>query len=346
MVETRVYQKSDLNLAAKVLQQGGIIAFPTETVYGLGADATNDLAVRNVYQAKGRPSDNPLIVHISDENMLELFVEDIPLKAKQLMDQFWPGPLTIILKTKENNALSKYVTAGLSTTAFRLPDNLVTRNLIKKSGLALVGPSANTSGKPSPTSANHVLDDLNGKIEGVIDGGECQVGIESTVIDLSDDLIPTILRPGAITREQIQVVIGPVEIDAHVSNETEVPKSPGMKYKHYSPNTEVVMIEGEIEVWYQALDYYQKKHKQVGILASQLILNQLSSYPDIIQVELSQEKSIKEAMQHLFSGLRALDKVLPEESGIILVEAYEDVSENLGYMNRLKKAANQNKFIV
>lgn len=334
-METKMIHPKDIETAIKGIKTGELIAFPTETVYGLGADATNENSVKKVYQAKGRPSDNPLIVHVSNREQIELFVESIPEKAINLMEQFWPGPLTLIFNLKENSGLSTTVTGGLKTAAFRMPNHPLTLELIEKSGKVLVGPSANTSGLPSPTTAKHVYEDLDGKIFGILDGGSCKVGLESTVVDMSDNLkLPMILRPGAITQSQLEQVIGEVEMDTHLVSEKEQPKAPGMKYKHYSPKTPVIMIDHQVDNWQEAIDFYQKQQHRVGLLINQEKLNQLERYETAYL--LSAKKNVKEAMSNLFAGLRALDK---EEISIILAETYDEKDEALAYMNRLKKAS-------
>ncbi|WP_422730449.1 L-threonylcarbamoyladenylate synthase [Lentilactobacillus rapi] len=204
-MKTLILNGNQLDTAAKIIQQGELVAFPTETVYGLGADATNESAVKKVYQAKGRPSDNPLIVTVSSVSMVETYVASFSDDAKKLIKQFWPGSLTMIFKLKPH-ALSKTVTGGLDTAAFRFPNNQLTLDLITKAGVPIVGPSANTSGKPSPTTAQHVYHDLNGKIAAILDDGPTTVGVESTVLDMSVDT-PSILRPGAVTKEDIEAVI-------------------------------------------------------------------------------------------------------------------------------------------
>lgn len=343
-MDTTVYHHDEIKEAAKIIKQGGLISFPTETVYGLGADATNTEAVKKVYLAKGRPSDNPLIVHVNSKEMVEEYVDTIPDKALQLMKIFWPGPLTLIFNLAQNNNLSTSVTANLNTAAFRMPNNFVTLELIRQSATPLVGPSANTSGKPSPTTAIHVLNDLSGKIEGILDDGECEVGIESTVLDMSNPNMPTILRPGAITKEEIEEVIGEIAIDTHLIDEHNAPKSPGMKYKHYSPDTPVVMIDSELDNWEEAVEYYQQLNKTVAILSNKEIVSRLVDYSVFAHYILSDKKDVKSAMHHLFGGLRALDAELLGYNGVILAEGYPEVSQNMGYMNRLKKAANQTFF--
>lgn len=225
-MKTQIFSPEEITTAAATLRAGELVAFPTETVYGLGADATNEAAVKKVYQAKGRPSDNPLIVHVNSVAMVEQYAAEIPAAARQLMAHFWPGSLTIILKIKPG-VLSKTVTGGLSTVAFRYPDCDPTLALIKEAGVPLVGPSANTSGKPSPTTAQHVYHDLAGKIAGILDNGPTRVGVESTVLDLSTAQ-PVILRPGAVTQADIEAVIGSIELNHHQVKQDETPKAPGM----------------------------------------------------------------------------------------------------------------------
>ncbi len=233
----------DINIAGEILKNGGLVAFPTETVYGLGANAFNEDAVKNIYKAKGRPSDNPLIVHISNKNEIVPLVEQVTPKAKALIDVFFPGALTIILKKSE--LINDTVSGGLDTVAIRMPKNKTAHEIIKASGVPIAAPSANTSGKPSPTKSKHVIDDLSDKIDAIVDGEDCEIGIESTVITLVSDT-PTILRPGKVTKEEIEAVIGDVEISHAVLNELksdEVAASPGMKYKHYSPKAKVIIVD-------------------------------------------------------------------------------------------------------
>ncbi|MGO2083887.1 L-threonylcarbamoyladenylate synthase [Vagococcus sp.] len=341
-MKTKKLNAQEVAEAACLIKQGNLVSFPTETVYGLGADATNELAVKEVYLAKGRPSDNPLIVHIASPEALLPFVEGVSEIAQKLMKSFWPGPLTLIFKLKNNSVFSKAVTGGLETVAFRMPNNTLTLDLIQQSGTVLVGPSANSSGKPSPTLAEHVLHDLDTKISAVLDGGMCSVGIESTVVDVSDEQdVPTILRPGAITKEQLEQVVGEVRFDNHLVGKAETPKAPGMKYKHYSPDTPVLMVAGGAEVFQSALNKY--KDNKVGVLANQALIDQMSGYE--AAYSLSKKSHVKEAMQYLFAGLRSLDLVNPKLD-LILVETYPNEGEGLAYMNRLKKAAGEHYFTL
>ncbi|MFW6603057.1 L-threonylcarbamoyladenylate synthase, partial [Listeria monocytogenes] len=261
--------------AAKLLRSGECVAFPTETVYGLGADATNQAAVQKIYEAKGRPSDNPLIVHIARREQMDPFVASYPVKAIQLMEKFWPGPLTVILPLKKDS-LATNVSAGLSTVGVRMPEHPVSLALIDAANIPVAAPSANRSGKPSPTTASHVIEDLDGKIAGIIDGGATGVGLESTVIDCSLD-IPVILRPGGVTKEQIEQIIGPVDIATNNTKETEKPKAPGMKYTHYAPKAPVYLIEGSIQFWQSEINKAEAANKKLGILATKELINQLNT---------------------------------------------------------------------
>lgn len=226
--------------AGAILARGGVVAFPTETVYGLGANALDEAAVKKIFVAKGRPSDNPLIVHIADEKDVLPLVTEIPEKAKMIMQHFWPGPISIIMNKSEK--ISDYVSAGLKTVAIRMPSNTVAREIIRAAGVPIAAPSANTSGKPSPTVAAHVREDMLGKIDMIADGGSCSVGLESTVIDVTGE-IPTILRPGGITLEMLEAVLGDVHAGKGNVETAETPKCPGMKYKHYAPKAEVTIVE-------------------------------------------------------------------------------------------------------
>lgn len=244
---TRVLTDSpeDIAAAAELLQKGELVAIPTETVYGLAADALNGPAVARIFEAKGRPMDNPLIVHIADWEALPSLVAEIPDIARKLADAYWPGPLTMIFK--KGGGIPDQVSAGLSTVAVRMPSHPVARAIIRASGCPLAAPSANRSGIPSPTTAAHVLADMEGRIAAVVDGGECRVGLESTVVDLSGPTPPRLLRPGGVTPEMLEKAAGPIEIDpavTHALKEGAVAASPGMKYKHYAPKAKVILIKG------------------------------------------------------------------------------------------------------
>ena len=243
-MKTRIFSKKDIEEAAQILKTGGLVAFPTETVYGLGGNGLDKEAARKIYAAKGRPSDNPLILHVSKMEEVYPLVESVPEKAKRLMESFWPGPLTLILQKSKIVPLES--TGGLDTVAIRCPDNALTLELIERAGLPVAGPSANLSGSPSPTEASHVYHDLSGRIEGILDDGAVGIGVESTILDMSTDR-PTLLRPGAITLEDLMEVLGEKpEIDPTLLGKKMedgfIPKAPGMKYRHYAPKAEMVLF--------------------------------------------------------------------------------------------------------
>lgn len=336
-METKMLTEKQIDKAAYLLKEGGLVAFPTETVYGLGALATNEEAVKQVYVAKGRPSDNPLIVHIAQIADLKPFVPQLSERAQQLMERFWPGPLTMIF-TIQPGSLSKAVTGGLSTCAFRMPNKQMTLDLIKQSG-PIVGPSANTSGKPSPTTAEHVYHDMKGRIEAVLDGGAASVGVESTVIDLSEEDKITILRPGKISLEDLQAVVDvPVVYDQHLVGKAETPKAPGMKYKHYAPDVPVIIVRETADFPAAVASYADKK---IGLLASDDIIQSLKDEV-AATYSLSQKRDVRAAAKHLFAGLRALDR---SDLDVILAEGYpSDEGIGTAYMNRLQKSAGHHFF--
>ena len=330
-MKTKIFKQNNLEQAAELLKQGELIAFPTETVYGLGAMVENETAVKKVYQAKGRPSDNPLIVHLAQAEDIYQYIDHYPVYLPQIMETFWPGPLTIVLPLKDQ-VFSHSVTGGLATCAFRVPASSLARELIKMTG-PLVAPSANTSGRPSPTTANHVYHDLQGKIAGVLDGGSARVGVESTVIDLSDGQEIFILRPGYYGISDIkQLVDVPVKYDQHLVKESEIPKAPGMKYKHYAPKTKVLMLKDIADVD----TVLAQDDLQIGLLAANQVLK---CYPQIKAHYSLGDGSPREAAQNLFSGLRFLDE---QHLDVILVQTFtSDDALATAYMNRLQKAANR-----
>lgn len=339
MMETKMFTAEELQDAADLIRAGELVAFPTETVYGLGADALNETAVKQVYTVKGRPSDNPLIVHVENVDRVKKYVSDFPEVAQKLVDTFWPGPLTLIFTVKPDT-FSQTVTGGLKTVAFRMPNNQQTIDLIKQAQTPLVGPSANTSGKPSPTTAQHVFHDLQGKIAGILDEGATQIGVESTVLDLTaTDGIPLILRPGAITKEALEQVIGEVKVDQHLLSETETPKAPGMKYKHYAPDIPVWIVDGNQTIFEQAITQAKKKNKRIGLFADRNITKHFSS--EVNEVFSFGENSVENATKLLFAGLRTLDE---KPLDLIFAQAFPETELGIAYMNRLKKAANQNIF--
>lgn len=336
-METKIYQLNQIDESAQALREGKLVAFPTETVYGLGADATNEDAVKKVYQAKGRPSDNPLIVHVASIEMVEKYASSIPEKARKLMKAFWPGSLTIILNIKPGS-LSKTVTGGLTTVAFRFPKCQPTLNLIKTAGVPIVGPSANTSGKPSPTTAQHVFHDLNGKITGILDDGPTKVGVESTVLDMSADH-PVILRPGAVTKADIESVIGSIDLNHHHVGKNEIPKAPGMKYKHYAPNAQVYIVDVGTP-WADVATWIEKQPGTVGVMAENHILAGVQ-WPDNAE-QFSLGEGINDASARLFGGLRHYDNEKQVQS--IVAEAFPAHDLGLAYMNRLNKSAGDEHF--
>ncbi|MTD38139.1 threonylcarbamoyl-AMP synthase [Erwinia sp. CPCC 100877] len=335
-METKRMKSDEIKLAARLLLQGELIAFPTETVYGLGANALDEAAVKKVYAVKGRPSDNPLIVHVSSFEMVKKYVADFHPATPKLVAAFWPGPLTLIFKVKPGT-FSQTVTGGLETVAFRMPNNAATLELINQAGVPLVGPSANTSGKPSPTTAQHVFHDLHGKIAGIVDDGPTQIGVESTVLDLTaDDGIPVILRPGAVTQSALQVIVGEVTIDQHLFSEKEAPKAPGMKYKHYSPDVPVWIVDGDGQVFQQAIDWAKANKQKIGLYVNDDLAQRFAK--ETAALFSFGENKVENATQLLFAGLRALDE---QEIDLIFAQAFPESGLGSAYMNRLKKAANQ-----
>ena len=333
-METKIFQQDQIDEAVKLLGAGELVAFPTETVYGLGAIATNEKAVKGVYAAKGRPSDNPLIVTVSDEAMVSDYAKEIPERAQKLMKHFWPGPLTILLFVKPN-ALPKAVTGGLDTVAFRCPDDKLTHDLISKLGYPIVGPSANTSTKPSPTTAQHVYHDLNGKISGIIDGGPTRVGLESTIIDLSVET-PVVLRPGEITPQELSEVLGEkVLINSGQVKDQDVPKAPGMKYRHYAPSEPVIIVDDTSD--FAKIEF--NEHTGVAALDSVLVGLNVSD-----QNKYSLGKNLVDADHNLFGALRYFDD--KQSIDQIYVQGFSGSEATLAYMNRLNKAAAENHFHV
>jgi L-threonylcarbamoyladenylate synthase len=317
--------------AADRLKRNEVVAFPTETVYGLGGNAKEDEAVAKIFQAKGRPSDNPLIIHIADQEQLLDFVESIPDKASKLMNTFWPGPLTIIFQKKEN-VLSEKATAGLSTVAVRIPDHPVALAVLKSCQLPIAAPSANRSGKPSPTTGKHVFDDLNGKVSGILDGGPTGVGVESTVIDCTV-AVPMILRPGGITQEQIEAVVGPVELDAALKDQASAPKSPGMKYQHYAPDAPVFLVNGSKSFFDQLIEEKQAEGLRVGVLTTE---EAAEAYQAEVVLACGNRANLESVASNLYQTLRAFNE---KKVDIIFSEMFPNEGVGQAIMNRLDKAA-------
>jgi len=317
--------------AANFLRKNEVVALPTETVYGLGGNAESDEAVAKIFAAKGRPSDNPLIIHIADRKQLSRFVTEVPQTAAKLMDAFWPGPLTIIFK-KRDGILSEVATAGLATVAVRMPDHPVALALLKTCGLPIAAPSANSSGKPSPTKAEHVLDDLNGKIAGVLDGGATGVGVESTVIDCTEE-IPVILRPGGVTMEQLEAVVGEVREDAALKDQSARPKAPGMKYRHYAPNAPLYMVSGTKEFLQTLVLEKKQEGLRVGVLTTEE--NHRFYTADVI-LSCGRRAELETVAAALYDTLRSFNQ---DNVDIIFSEIFPNEGVGHAIMNRLQKAA-------
>jgi L-threonylcarbamoyladenylate synthase len=317
--------------AAQNLKKNEVIAFPTETVYGLGGNAKSDEAVLKIFEAKGRPGDNPLIIHISDRKQIQSFVKAIPEKAILLMDAFWPGPLTIILENK-SGVLSEKATAGLSTVGVRMPDHPVALALIEASGLPLAAPSANLSGKPSPTTAAHVADDLTGRIAGIVDGGATGVGLESTVVDCTVE-IPVILRPGGVTKEQLEEVVGEVSVDPALKDSDQTPKSPGMKYRHYAPNAPFYLVKGTKEQIQQMVNEKRNGRLKVGVMTTKENKN---FYDADVVIATGEREKLETVAESLYDTLRAFNQ---ENLDIIFGEVFPEQGVGQAIMNRLTKAS-------
>lgn len=329
VVERKKYYPQ-LQEAAKLLRENEAVAFPTETVYGLGANAMDDEAIAKIFEAKGRPSDNPLIVHIGTKSQLDGIVKGIPPVAEKLMAHFWPGPLTIILPRKEG--ISERVTAGLNTVGVRMPDHPVALALIEEANVPVAAPSANRSGRPSPTLASHVYEDLNGKIAGIVDGGATGVGVESTVIDCTSP-VPTILRPGGITKEQLEAVIGTVSLDPALKDEKEKPKSPGMKYTHYAPKAPLSIVEGSREFIQQLVDGKKEEGFKVGVLTTEEYQHVYNA--DVI-LSCGVRSDLASVATKLYDVLRTFDA---SEVDVIFSESFPNEGIGNAIMNRLTKAA-------
>ncbi|MEN3005677.1 L-threonylcarbamoyladenylate synthase [Dehalobacterium formicoaceticum] len=329
--------KAALKKGALLLRQGEVVAFPTETVYGLGANALDPAGVDKIFLAKGRPGDNPLIVHVAHPGQLKSLVTEIPPGAYALMERFWPGPLTLIFP--KSSLVPSNVTGGLNTVALRMPKHPIALALLQEAGVPVAAPSANLSGKPSPTVGEHVWTDLMGKIPLILDGGETQYGVESTVLDLTATP-PMILRPGGVTLEEIQEVIGEVRQDPALK-ENQPPRSPGMKYTHYAPEAEVLIMEGsEQEITSLIVNHYQrlvKTGQKIALLVSEETAQELEHQlvPDYLEI-LGPRKNLSLVAHRLFSALRHADL---HSVDLILIEAFSDQGLGAAVMNRMRKAA-------
>lgn len=332
-------EKEIIMEGAKLINHGELVAFPTETVYGLGANGLDEEAVSKIFVAKGRPQDNPLILHVSSIEEVKPLVKNISQEAERLMERFWPGPLTILFKRSE--AVPDIITAGLDTVAIRMPDHPVALELIKASRVPIAAPSANTSGKPSPTLAAHVLEDLNGKVNIIIDGGSTGVGLESTVLDLTE-YPPTILRPGGITLEDLRKIIPEVEEDLSIIKDGKdiIPKSPGQKYRHYAPRAEMIVFTGEVMDIVNSIKEYEKEYrtqgKNVGIMATE---ETKDKYEEGIIISIGSRKDKETIAHNLFNTIRLFDE---KDVDIIFAEGIEISQIGSAIMNRLKKASGGN----
>ncbi len=330
-METKLLTIDNIAEAGEIIRRGGLAAFPTETVYGLGASAYDADAAAKIYAAKGRPSDNPLIVHVCSKEQINDVAEDISDDARRLIDAFMPGPLTLILRKRDR--ISDGVTAGLPTVAVRYPSHETARALIKAAGVPIAAPSANISGKPSPTTARDVLEDMNGRIDAVIDGGQCEVGVESTIVDTTRGT-PVLLRPGGVTYDMLKAVVPDIRLDKNVLSSLapdEKPISPGMKYKHYAPEAQVTVVEGEKDAVQAKIKELlaENKGKKCGVL-----IMYGAVYDDAVMINGGYENS--EYARNLFAALREFDRLGTE---IVFAEFRENDGCALAVKNRLYKAA-------
>ena len=327
-----------IQAAAHIIQLGGLVAFPTETVYGLGADALNSAAVLSLFEAKKRPLDNPPIVHVADSKEVCRLVEEVPPKAAVLMEKFWPGPLTLIFT--RSNLVPQVTVAGLDTVAIRMPNHKVALELIKHSGCPIAAPSANLAGKPSPTTAQHVFEDLNERIDCILNGGATEIGVESTVVDLSVDP-PMLLRPGGTPYEALKKVLGDLKLHPFVQAEQELSlneiRSPGMRHKHYAPKADVILVEGNLPAVTAKVrdlaELHRLKGEKVGILATD---ETQSSYQADVVKSLGSRFNLATVAQNLFRLLREVDA---EKVDVIIAEGVSSEGLGLAVMNRLRKAS-------
>jgi L-threonylcarbamoyladenylate synthase len=336
MVDENNLDKNIIEEAGTVIREGGLVAFPTETVYGLGANALDEDAVRKIFEAKGRPQDNPLIVHVADFN-LEPLVKNIPEVAVKLMESFWPGPLTLILE--KSDLIPNVTSAGLSSVGIRMPSNNIARELIRAAGVPVAAPSANVSGRPSPTEASRCVEDLEGKVDFILGGGSCEVGLESTIVDCTSNP-PCILRPGGITLDMLRKVDNSIYIDPSVMKKAEVdfkPKAPGMKYRHYAPKAPMKIVQGDLQKTIEKIKEIVQnsidENKQVGILATE---ESADKYFQGMVISLGSRADLENVGKNLFEALRRFDDAGVD---IILSEAFEEDGIGTAVMNRLKKSA-------
>lgn len=347
MPETRVFRINPeapepdlLREAAAVILRGGLVAFPTETVYGLGANALDPEAVRRIFAAKNRPADNPVIAHVASTASVAELAAEVPPAARALMDRFWPGPLTLAVRRKPH--IPEVVTAGLPTVGIRMPDHPVAAALIAAAGVPIAAPSANLSGRPSPTSAEHVLEDLDGRVDLILDGGETGVGLESTFLDVSVDP-PVLLRPGGVTMNDICAAIGPISVDPLVQGagllpEDTVPRSPGLKYAHYAPRAPLIVVDGALDRVQQKINdlayEFMAEGQRVGVLSSTESHGAYQEVPVVLEVGSREDLSMVAAA--LFSTLRAFDR---HGVDVVLAEGFPAEGIGMAVMNRLIKAS-------
>ncbi|MDH5794813.1 MAG: L-threonylcarbamoyladenylate synthase [Candidatus Bathyarchaeota archaeon] len=330
-----------IRVAADAIRRGGLVAFPTETVYGLGADALNQKAVAQIYTAKKRPLDNPIIVHVASREEVYKLSESVPERANRLIDNFWPGPLTLVLKASKT--VPKATTGGLDTVAMRMPSHTVALALIRESKVPIAAPSANLSGRPSPTTAEHVRQDLGGRIDVILDAGSTMVGIESTVLDLTVDP-PQVLRPGGVPYEELGKILGRVELHPVAIADRRISvaqvRSPGMKHRHYAPRAQLMIVEGSLEAIIPKVQElttrFLKKGKKVGILATDESESRYSA--DVVK-SLGSRKDLATTARNLFRLLREFDM---EKVDIIIAEGIATEGLGLAVMNRLRKASSFN----
>lgn len=332
-IDEKNIDKIEIKKQAEILKKGDTVIFPTETVYGLGANALDEKAVSKIYEAKGRPSDNPLIVHIYDKHQVEELAKDISPKAHVVMDRFWPGPITIILNKKD--IVPSRTSGGLDTVAIRMPSNPIAKELLKETNLPIAAPSANISGRPSPTKANHVYEEMNNRVDGIILGGDCTFGLESTVLDLTND-IPTILRPGSVTKEDLESVIGQVNIDPALENKEDniKAKAPGMKYKHYSPNADVFIVSGGEKEVAEKINALVLENNKNNIKSVILCIEEHKNLYKGDTIILGRD--LQEVGSNLFDSLIMADK---KGYDVVYTEAFENKGVGRAIMNRLLKSA-------
>ena len=334
-MNTKRLTEKNIDEAAAILRDGGLVGIPTETVYGLGANGLNEEAVAHIFEAKGRPQDNPLILHIPDASWLERYCKDIPLTAYKLADAYWPGPMTMILRRKD--IVPDAVTAGLDTVGMRCPAHPLCRAIIDAAGVPVAAPSGNTSGRPSPTTAQHMLEDMDGKIDAIVDGGPCSVGVESTIIDLTETPA-RLLRPGGITLEQLEAVLGEVAVDPAVTRlmgAGEQPKAPGMKYRHYAPKAPVTVVTGDPQ---KSAEYIASHAApEDGIICFDEFLPLFTRRSETRPVmDLGPAGDKEEQARHIFDALRSFDHT---SVPAIWAQCPDATGIGLAIANRLNKAA-------